>query len=204
MNRIQGYETSSLLKKAWLRQSALSRENVKTTQLRFGGWVAGVYIRWSLFLSSYVPLLLIFAVRLSEKYEAVAFGAVVAAALIALNLVILLNWHVAPRDFRVERVESGSNEVAGYIATYLLPFLTVGDMGWRDLLAYALLVWTVGQAVTRDDVLHINPLLSILRYRIYTITTVDGVDYYLIATRPVRSGDRVRAVPFLERRLLQR
>jgi hypothetical protein len=172
--------------------------------LRFGAWLADVYITWSIFLSSYVPLLLIFALRLSEKHPSSAFVAVCLAAVITVNLLILLNVPIAPRDFAIDTVESNANEVAGYIATYLLPFLVVGDVAWRDLVAYAILVWTIGQAMTRDDVLHINPLLSVMGYRIYTITTVDGSRYYLITRRKVRTGERVRAVLVRERLMLER
>lgn len=171
---------------------------------RLRDWSASAYIRWSLFLSSYVPLLGIVSLRLWEKNSTLGFGSLVLAGGFAVNLAILLNWRVAPRDFRIEQIESGSNEVAGYIASYLLPFLVVGDMHWRDLLAYAILVWTIGLVMTRGDMLHINPLLSLLRYRIYTVTTVDSVTYYLIATGRVEARSRIRAVPFLDRLLVQR
>ena len=139
--------------------------------LRFGGWISDSYLRWSLFLSSYVPLLVILAVRLSEKNATLTFAALIIAGVLVVNLVMLLNWRVAPRDFSIKGVKNGSGEVAAYITTYLLPFLVVGDMKWKDLLAYAILIWVIGQAIARDDVLHINPLLSILQYRIYTVTT---------------------------------
>lgn len=177
---------------------------MRSAQLRFGGWISDIYLRWSFFLSSYVPLLVILAIRLSDKNETLTFVALVIASILVVNLALLLNWRVAPRDFSINSVESGSGEIAAYIATYLLPFLVVGDMKWKDLLAYAILVWTIGQAMTRDDVLHINPLLSILRYRIYTVTTKDGVDYYLIGTRRIAAGDRVRASLLLDRLLLER
>lgn len=170
----------------------------------FGQWASDAFVSWTLFLSSYAPLLVIFAVRLGDKHPDTAFWIVVCAALFALNLVILLNRRVAPRDFKVHGVKSGAGDVAAYIATYLLPFLVVSDVGWRDLLSYAILVLTIGVVMTREGVLHINPLLALGGWHISTITTIDGAEYYLVSTRRAQVGDVIRAIPILARLLMER
>lgn len=126
------------------------------------------------------------------------------AGIFALNLLFLLNRRVAPRDFSVVHIESGASEITAYIATYLLPFLVVSDVGWRDLIAYAVLVITIGIVMTRDSILHINPLLALFQYRLITITTGDGVNYYLLTPRHVRPGETVRAFPIRARLLMER
>lgn len=167
----------------------------------FSEWLADAYVNWSLFLSSYSPLLGIFAIRLSEKHPGRAVGIALLAFIFAVNVALLLRRRLGTRDFHIESLTSGAGELTAYIATYLLPFLVVSDVGWRDLVSYALLIFIIGLVSTREGLLHINPLLAIFRWRVSTITTADGATYYLLSRRRVGAGTVVRSV-ILSRRLI--
>ena len=162
--------------------------------IRIGAAISNTYVSWSLFLSSYSPLLLIFALRLSEKKPDIAFWLVVLGAIFALNLLFILNTRVGARDYSIVRAESGAAEVAAYIATYLLPFLVVGDTGPRDLFAYGILVLTVGFVMTSGRALHVNPLLAMMGYKLFTITTVDKVRFFLLSREHPEAGETIRTI----------
>ena len=150
-----------------------------------GETLSRIYVDWSLFPSSYVPLFLIFAIRMWPKHLGYAVGACTFGAIFAMNLFRLLNVRTAPRDFSIKRSEGGGSEIAAYIATYILPFLVVSDVGPADLVAYGALIFIIGLVMTREEVLHINPLLAVMGLHLSTIITEDEERYYVI------SGDRL-------------
>lgn len=160
---------------------------------------------WSLYLSSYAPLLGIFALRLSKSHVDAAFWCSVLTAAIVLNLLFLLNYRLGPRDVKIGTVHRSTSEVAAYMATYLLPFLTASDLDARDLTAYGLLVWFVGLIMTRDGALHVNPLLALFGWRLVTIETVDrGFFYLLTRQRSLAEGTVVTAIQLRSRLLMER
>src|SRR5437660_70608 len=89
--------------------------------------VPGLIVRIRLFASSYAPLLLIFAIRFGDPALRIACAGLALAGLV--NLVLLL-WEarqVTADPHRIVRVADRGAEVAGYLATYLLPFVTVPE-----------------------------------------------------------------------------
>ena len=173
------------------------------TLIRLGSAISEGYVEWTLFLSSYAPLFAIFSIRLWDKQLVTARWFLVVAAALAINLYLLFRIRVAPRDVKVATLESGSSEVAAYIATYLLPFLTVGDVGLRDLMTYGVLILLVGIVMTSGQLLHVNPLLSAIGWRLFTVTTTaNGPRFFLLSREYIHQGDIIRAVEVRPRLLL--
>lgn len=148
--------------------------------------------RWMLFLSSYSPLFGLTAVRLeSGTFRTVTLAL---AALGALSLAVALAdaARIEPRERVVADVEDRGGDVAGYLATYLLPFLTVTSPTPKDAVAYAGFLMLVGLVYTRSSLLAVNPLLYLLGYRLSHVTTQGGQRVLLICRElPARDG-RVR------------
>jgi hypothetical protein len=107
--------------------------------------------------------------RTSAMAASVAFGFCVLAVLIVALLLYNarrageVRWTVTdPRD-------QGA-AVAGYLATYLLPLLSVGTGGWRLSVAYGIYLVTLYVVYVRSDSLVlVNPTLYLFRYRIYDV-----------------------------------
>lgn len=109
------------------------------------------------------------------------------------SLISLL--HAIPKleadSYTVVRVVDRGPDVAGYVATYLLPLLTVSQPTTRDLLAYGLFLAIVGLIYLRSGMAAINPLLYLFRYRVATIETDDGKGRSLVARSVPEPGEVV-------------
>lgn len=131
---------------------------------------------FALFLSSYAPAFVILGVRAYGRSSLLVWAAV---ALLLLSVgALLLFIKVVRRGgaFRaeVEEVEPRDTEMAAYVATYLLPFLTVTGANAQDVIALALFLFFIGVLWVGSGMIYLNPLLSLA-----------GVHIYVVRVRPV-------------------
>jgi hypothetical protein len=98
-----------------------------------------------------------------------------------------------PRSYPVQSVDDAAGEVAGYLATYLLPFVTVPSPSAADLAGYCILAVVVAVIFTRSELARINPTLYLLGWRVASIETGE-MRYYLICRHLPRAGTSIGAV----------
>jgi hypothetical protein len=126
---------------------------------------------FALFLSSYAPAFVILAVRAYDRSCLLFWSAIVLLVVSVLAFVIFLS--VAPRgaEFRaeVEEMEPRDADMAAYVATYLLPFLTVTGANSQDVIALALFLFFIGVLWVGSGMLYLNPLLRLARVHIYVV-----------------------------------
>jgi hypothetical protein len=157
------------------------------------GAASSVWVRLRLFVGSYVPLWVIIALR-QESSASMWFFVALAVSGAVSTLLILVDVHrLEPGPYRVADVADRGSEVAGYLATYLLPFVMATSPSARDLAAYALFLAVMACVYVQSNMVAINPLLYLARRRVHTVTTGDGVQAYLISRTTPRSGDIVLA-----------
>src|ERR1035441_5655495 len=118
---------------------AKCRSNVARDQEPTRGERASdLVVELALFMSSYAPLFAILAIRFRSSVLIVAC-ATLSVAGFAAGAAVLARFHrVAAGTWPVRTVEDRGGEVAGYLATYLLPFVTVAEPDIRDVVGYAL------------------------------------------------------------------
>jgi len=90
-------------------------------------------------------------------------------------------------------VKDASGDVAGYLATYLLPFVTVSSPSARDLVGYGILAAVIVAIFLRSELAQINPTLYLLGMRVAVIT-VNGKDQYLVCRRLPKQAVETYAV----------
>lgn len=150
--------------------------------------MASLILRSRLFLSSYAPLFALLAIRFRDPTLQVVSGALAVLGVGTLILLIRRAKGIEADPHRIETVADRGAEVAGYVASYLLPFVTVAQPQGRDIAAYILFLIVVGVVYVRSDMVQINPLLYLSRYRVWAITTTDGWSGYLISRNRPRPG----------------
>jgi hypothetical protein len=100
-------------------------------------------------------------------------------------------------------VEDRGAEVAGYVASYLLPFLTVSEPSSRDLVAYGLFLVVVAVLYLRSGLVRINPTLYLAGWRLYAVTIGQaGWSGYVLSRRPLRAGEPLSGARLTERLFL--
>src|SRR5258708_29641934 len=131
--------------------------------------------RSRLFLGSYALLFLLLAIRFETIWLEVVCGALaVAGFLDMLWIVFGIARRTSADPIRLAKVEDAGPEVAGYLATYLLPFLTVPQPTVRDVAAYTIFLMVTGLVYVRSEMAQINPTLYILGRRGARGTTHQG------------------------------
>jgi hypothetical protein len=142
-----------------------------------------ILLRVRLFVSSYTVLFVIMAVRTESGVLRIA-SVVLAVGGLTSALSIL---HAARAKgagmVRVSTVRDRGSEVAAYLATYLLPFVTAADPGVRDIVADVLYLLTAGIVYTSSTMLEVNPTLYCLLLRVTTVRTTAGAQLHVISHR---------------------
>lgn len=132
-------------------------------------------IRVRLFLISYVPLWVMLSFRAAPPgrwHWGGRASAVVLFALLAVwGLVDAVRLIKGSRKTGSRRLVFGEvsdegGNAAGYLATYLLPFIGLIPADWGDWAAYGMYFAVAGIVFIRTDLTFVNPTLYLLRYRV--------------------------------------
>ena len=143
-----------------------------------------------LFVSSYAPLTLIFALlffRDRPLVAAINLG-VTLLGLLGVAGFLLGTRRFGGRQGKVVAVHSRDDQVMSYIMSYLVAFLSVAFSDVRQLIALAAFFVILAYIYINADMIHVNPTLNFLGYHLYAVTLEDGEIYSLIARRRVRRG----------------
>jgi hypothetical protein len=126
---------------------------------------------FALFLSSYSPAFLIIAVRSFNNswglfWIALGLGAVSAGAFLIFIRVVRGG---SPFVVEVDHIEPRDSDLAAYVATYLLPFVLVPSATAQDVIGLGLFLFFIGLLWVNSGMLYLNPLLSLVGYRLYVV-----------------------------------
>jgi hypothetical protein len=152
--------------------------------------------RWLLFVSSYSPLFALIAIRLEPSTLQIALFVMAVGGAAGLFVVLAAASRIEPKPCEYSTAEDRGVDVAGYLATYLVPFLTVSRPTSRDVLAYACFLALVGIIYVRSTLVGVNPLMYLLRFRLFAVKDSKGHPHLLIsrAAPPLKVFIPVRRV----------
>jgi hypothetical protein len=132
--------------------------------------------RLRLFVVSYAPLWLMLAFRAVAVHGGWHWSNRMA---LALAFALLAGWgfldgwrlvkgtrRAGAVTFFLSNVDDQGGNAAGYLASYLLPFLGLAPTGWGDWGAYAIYLVVAGIVFIRTDLALVNPTLYILGWRV--------------------------------------
>jgi hypothetical protein len=116
----------------------------------------------------------------------------------------LLNRSADERPSNTELTITGDAgaDVSGYLAAYLLPFLTVSDPNADDLVAYAIFVIVAGLVYVRSGLMQINPTVYVMNRKVLraSIPVRGGTkEVFVISRRDLRVPTSLKAERFSDR-----
>lgn len=132
-------------------------------------------IRLRLFLVSYVPLWAMLALRAApptgwqwngRTAAVIVFAVLAIACLIDGFQLITGSAKTGAQNVRFAQINDQGGNAAGYLATYLLPFIGMVPSDWGDWSAYAVYFVVAALVFIRTDLTFVNPTLYILGYRV--------------------------------------
>lgn len=156
-----------------------------------------ILVQLFLFLSSYSPLLGVFALldTFGSGWPSLVCAIVAAVGVAATPLLILVDRSTEPQELEVRTASPRDGDVLAYIATYLVPFASVELHTVRQELAIAVFMLLIATLYVRTQMFYINPLLAVAGYRVFQAETAAGGSIILLSRlRFVRPSSTVRAV----------
>ncbi len=154
--------------------------------------------RLALFFSSYTPLAIIFIVL----YFGRSWAVVIIAALSAIIGLCSLFWimhraaaDIAPVSAVVVDYRQRGDEVMGYVAAYLIPFVGFSLTDIRQGIALLVFLLVLAYLYVTTEMIHVNPMLYIVGYRIYDVTFEPSIVRTVITYGELRRGDVLQLAP---------
>ena len=129
------------------------------------------YIKWLLFLSSYVPLYLILLLFVWDSNRLIFYFLIGLTAITIIALLIVLKaLNSFEKTFvKLKKVDPKNSEFISYIFTYILPFLSSNFSDVKYIIAMAGIFLLIGFMYVRSNLIYTNPLLNLLGYDLYEI-----------------------------------
>jgi hypothetical protein len=88
-------------------------------------------------------------------------------------ILVILHIKSSTRDggtvYKVKRKEDITSEAILYVVTYVIPFLTEEPLKTANIVTLSILMITLAIVYTRANLFYVNPILSLLGYRIYKL-----------------------------------
>jgi len=153
--------------------------------------------RLLLLISAYSPLVLIIGIRdhnTPQSWWLIGIGLLLALGLPIVVIAAGLFGH--PQLARVGSAADAAEEVAGYLASFILPFATLSAPTGRDLVALAVFGVFLAAAYLHSGRLALNPWLFFARHRIYEVN-VGNCPELLLAHRAPSVGDELKLMRFV-------
>lgn len=157
-----------------------------------------------LFLSSYAPLFGLLAIRFEPPVLWISCVVLAVLGVAALVLLLQLDRRVAAASFRLVEVRDAGAEAAAYLASYLLPFLTVATPTAQDVVAYVGFLLIAASVHVQSSLLQVNPLLYVLGYRVLAVVDAHGLRAYLITRASLHRNAIITATRFSDDVLVSR
>jgi uncharacterized membrane protein len=150
---------------------------------------------WMWFVSSYAPLWFMLALRFHPCWLRIGLTVLGIVGVAVVAGVLLRGVRERPSNPTLMITGDAGGEVSGYLAAYLLPFLTVSDPMTTDLVAYAIFVLVAGTVYIRSGLMQINPTVYLLGWRVLRADD----DHFVLSRTPMRAGTKLQAERFSER-----
>lgn len=157
-------------------------------------------VQLGLFLSAYLPLFLILAIK--NWFNEITIILLLAVFLYSFIwfLILWIRKNDTTDSFIVTSVENRSKDALTYLVPYIIAFVSFDMTKWQDLTALFVLLVILFVVYVNSDLLYINPLLAFFKYQIYSVEvrkTAAGCDekrweITVLCREKVRVGDTLR------------
>ncbi len=149
----------------------------------------------TLFLSSYLPLWLIFAVQFHAKHHSI--GAGIAGGFAILCLLGLFGYiskakAINPVSLKIACLNRRDGEAMSYIVSYLLPFIALPSSNTGDLISLGIFIVVLALLYINSDMIHINPILNLMGWHIYEIKKDSGQFCTVISKQKIRVNQEIQ------------
>ena len=157
---------------------------------------------WMWFLSSYGPLWIMLGLRFSSHVARISLIAFGLACIAYVVFIVSRSADERPSNATLTITGDAGADVSGYLAAYLLPFLTVAEPSLTDVIAYVIFILVAGFVYVRSGLMQINPTVYLMGRRVLraTVPVRDTTkEVFVISRRELRVAAPLQAERFSDR-----
>ena len=163
----------------------------------------GIFVKISLFISSYLFLIVALLIIDSSSYILwICLGIVC----ISIGTILLsFSKKVNGRSYKIKAIQDKNEQAVAYLMTYIIPFITIGNSETKEILATVLILIIISIIYIKLDLIYINPIMLVLGYYIYEIELENGTKRTFISNKRLRSyniNDKIYAYELEDRAIL--
>lgn len=155
------------------------------------------WVKVGLFLSAYLPLFVILAIKNWYSPFATAVFLITVLYSFVWFLIIWVIEKTTAESFKVIKAENITKDSLSYLVPYIISFVGFDLTRWQDIFALSILLLILFAVYVNSDLLYINPLLSFFNYRVYKVEVskiaagCDGTtwDITLLTKRTVKNDE---------------
>lgn len=138
-----------------------------------------------LFASSFAPLFALFSLLNSFGRGLASIICLIVAIISALGLVGYMGLLRRQQEVeaRIATAAARDQDMMAYVVTYLLPFVALGSATWRERTAMVIFIGLVAVLYVRASLVYVNPLLALVRYRLFEADLGTGRSVIIISRR---------------------
>lgn len=153
-----------------------------------------------LFFSSYAPLGVIMCVMsfTHNRSLSVVFLSVSILSVFSLWYYLKMTLAFEPIPLTTSDVKRTDGDTMSYIASYLIPFVAAPFQLTEQSIGLFLFFLVIAILYVNSGMIHINPTLNFLGWRIYEITSEDGKEYSIITKRRLCKKESLKVVNIAE------
>ena len=157
-----------------------------------------IFVRCMLFISSYFPLSVILCILFVNQQPVIAWVSL-GIGVIGLTFTYAYFYKIAPRmaaiPAKITERQEKEGDVMGYIASYVVPFVTLPLNGWQQISTLLIFIALLGVIYVKSSMIRINPMLSLAGYSLYDVTFENDPDSYSLFTRrTIKRGETLHIV----------
>jgi hypothetical protein len=127
------------------------------------------WVKIGLFLSAYLPLFLILAIKNWFNLYATAIFLFVALYSCIWFFIIWVVKKETTDSFKIISVENKTKDALTYLVPYIISFIGFDLNRWQDLTSLFILLVILFAVYAKSDLLYINPLLALFGYQVYRV-----------------------------------
>lgn len=145
-----------------------------------------IWVRIMLFISSYYPLTVIFALLNWNNHTKWSLGIVaigtICLVFTAFYLFILPGMQAEMR-LTVRTVERRDSDVLNYFAAYIIPFVTIPFDQWQIGVAVLILIGVLCIIYVNSNLIAVNPMLNLIGFHLYAVGFANDEENYFVLSR---------------------
>lgn len=152
--------------------------------------------KWVLYITSYIPLIFIFAInsgidlfnkireqdsfQLWQLIKFIHFWEIIILIFVILISFVLLiiiknNSMRSTSYYTFSNIKNSNKEISNYILMYIVPFINTNSSDLKQCIIFLLIFITIGLISVKNNSVYINPILYAMKYNVYISNNEDFI-----------------------------